>query len=164
MADRGDWCFGGFQKRRPPFSLHKICLDCRNRRGRWRGKAQWKCRDKTSGTNQPMEKLKKKKKASFSETCLCDTRSGCPEWREVVWTSHFRHLSDHVVSYSLHGLTWFCKILEHFTEAMCTEIWNSYICKCNKSSFHVLSIIYTCICTVYCNTKCNSYCSTAFTV
>lgn len=80
-----------------PFSLHNICLDCRNSRGCQRKKAHWKLREKTCGTNQP-------DKLIFLLTCLWEPGPGCPFWKEVISASHLCHLSDHVVQYFLHGL------------------------------------------------------------
>lgn len=74
---------------------------------------------------------------SFIFRDLCD-KTWRPHLEESNMNVSFCHLSDHAVSYFLHGLIYnFAKNENGFSKEMCTETWNSYICKCNNFYFNV---------------------------
>lgn len=85
ILDEGEQHFSDLQKEKNTkkttshFFSPQNMLGLQKQEGRQIKKARWNRRDKTSGTNQHMQH----NKLLLLETCLCDTRPGCPFWKEA---------------------------------------------------------------------------------
>lgn len=98
----------------PPFSLYKICLDCRNRRGHQRKKAHWKCREKTSGTNQPMENNNKLR----LQRLVCVIQDLNAPVGSNINVSFLSSLRPCCIIFSSRSDTWFCENLRSLSRSV----------------------------------------------